>query len=442
MHEMESRVKTARHIHWLYDRLPGLIEAGVLDESTALRLREHFGEPAESPARPVAIVLFSVLGATLVGGGVILLLAHNWPELSRPVRSVIAIVPLLISLGFAAHTLWRRRGSAWREGVSVGWILSLGAALALIEQTYQIGGGYETFMLRWLLLAMPVPWLLRSVSGLCLYLIGLAAWVPAAMWEFESGVGFWGLLLLVAPLLVQRFLRHREKPGTVLLGWTTAGVLTFSLGLGLSDLAEELWPVLYAILFGSFLVLGGYLSPSRSNAMLRPFRSAGVLGTSVLSLILSYEVVWQEWLQVPVDVSSLLRTENALQLLVAALLLAGLLAFLFVRRPRWYEWLWLAAIPVITLACLMPNASVAQLLLNAYLFVLGVGTITHGFRSESLRYANAGMAVLAALILARFFDSDVDMVIRGLVFIILGLGFFAVNWLLIRRQRLSTGGVA
>jgi uncharacterized membrane protein len=41
------------------------------------------------------VVLFSILGAALMGSGIILLLAHNWDQLSRVMRTVISFAPLV-----------------------------------------------------------------------------------------------------------------------------------------------------------------------------------------------------------------------------------------------------------------------------------------------------------------------------------------------------------
>jgi len=42
--------------------------------------------------------------------------------------------------------------------------------------------------------------------------------------------------------------------------------------------------------------------------------------------------------------------------------------------------------------------------------------------------------MLAALIILRFFDSDLGFVVRGLAFITVGIGFLVTNVVLIRRK--------
>jgi hypothetical protein len=76
-----------------------------------------------------------------------------------------------------------------------------------------------------------------------------------------------------------------------------------------------------------------------------------------------------------------------------------------------------------------------MLLFNVYLFIVSVTRLIIGIRTNNLSVMNTGMLMLAALILARFFDSEIDFVIKGLVFIFIGIGFLTVNVVTLRRKR-------
>ena len=55
-----------------------------------------------------------------MGGGIILLVAHNWDFLTRPVRCAIAFAPLVLSQALAIFVLLRRNESApWRECAAI-----------------------------------------------------------------------------------------------------------------------------------------------------------------------------------------------------------------------------------------------------------------------------------------------------------------------------------
>lgn len=60
-----------RNVQWLYAELPGLVQQGVMPAATAERLRQHYGAPGApgGTAKRWAVVLFSILGAALIGGG-------------------------------------------------------------------------------------------------------------------------------------------------------------------------------------------------------------------------------------------------------------------------------------------------------------------------------------------------------------------------------------
>lgn len=81
------------------------------------------------------------------------------------------------------------------------------------------------------------------------------------------------------------------------------------------------------------------------------------------------------------------------------------------------------------------NVIISAILFNIYFFILGITTIVSGIRSGRLGTVNVGMFLLAALILARFFDSDIGFVIRGIIFITVGAGFLTANLVLLRRGK-------
>jgi hypothetical protein len=72
---------------------------------------------------------------------------------------------------------------------------------------------------------------------------------------------------------------------------------------------------------------------------------------------------------------------------------------------------------------------------NLWLLALGVFTVIEGLRSLELGTTNRGLAALAALIAARFFDTDLNFLARGLAFVTFGLACFSLNLWMMRRMR-------
>ena len=74
------------------------------------------------------------------------------------------------------------------------------------------------------------------------------------------------------------------------------------------------------------------------------------------------------------------------------------------------------------------------MLAHLYALALAAALIRSGVAQGELPLANLGV-LLSALVLLRFFDSDLSYVLRGVGFIVTGVGFFAANLWLRRRLR-------
>ena len=97
-----------RAIRWLYQELPELTAKGVISQEAAGKIRQHYGELKPANKTPVILIICGVLGALLIGLGIILLLAHNWDQFSRLTRAILSFVPLVLGQGLALWVLCKR----------------------------------------------------------------------------------------------------------------------------------------------------------------------------------------------------------------------------------------------------------------------------------------------------------------------------------------------
>src|SRR3977135_1397624 len=190
---------------WLLAELPELVASGVLSAEAAEALRQHYAATDSGEPRRIGFVLSAIVGSLLIGAGIILLVAHNWDFLSRPVRCAIAFTPLVLSPALAIFVLLRRNESApWREASAILNVAAIGTAIALVSQTYQIQGDFARFILVWILLALPIVYLFKTSVGLSVYCVGATCWVLSAkIGDFlgarPNDLWVWGLLLLAVP---------------------------------------------------------------------------------------------------------------------------------------------------------------------------------------------------------------------------------------------------
>ena len=115
-----------------------LITAEVISQDTADKMQAYYqSKKGKSQNRLFAV--FGVLGSLLVGLGIILILAHNWDELSRNVKSFIAFVPLVLAQIVCGFVLFKKQESiAWRESSATFLFVAIASSISLVAQIYNI----------------------------------------------------------------------------------------------------------------------------------------------------------------------------------------------------------------------------------------------------------------------------------------------------------------
>ena len=414
-----------KNVQWLYEELPDLVGCGVLAAETAERLRQHYGS-AEGGGRRWAVIIFGILGGALIGAGIILLLAHNWEELSRPVRAVISFLPLLLAQALAGYVVWKRRGStAWCEGAGTFWALAIGATISLVAQTYNISGDFAGFVLTWALAGLPIVYLLNSSVAATLYWIGVTAWVGNVHWMHGQEWWFWPLTALALPHLwiVGRENRYRPQVGSLIA--VLAICVAFGIGFNLDRFHGNAWIPVFTSYVAVLYMVGELWFDEGRTARQRPLQSLGALGAIGLGTALTFRDAWEHlgnWSAL-VHSPLVIWPVAALALWVYTLTRRNVIAGLF------------GALPVVSFIGSTLTGIPVLVLMNLYMLGLGVALITLGVRDRRLGVVNLGLLVTATLILTRFFDSDMSFVVRGLAFIAVGVGFLVTNILLVRRTR-------
>ncbi len=443
---MREIVSRQQHIRWLEKELPSLVEQGILTEQAADGMRGYYGEREEQVGRRWAIVLFSIIGAVLIGGGVILLLAHNWDSLSRAARAALSFAPMVAGQIAAAWVLSRKQaGTGAREGAAAFLSLAVGACIALISQTYHLSDDFGAFVLTWMLLVVPLVYVMDALVPALIYLVGITSWVTNQQIEGGHTVWFWVLAAALLPFGRGAVMENRYGVRTVILLWFTALCLCIATGVSLERILPGLWIVVYAGLLSFFFLAGGYWFDESTTFWKRPLLVVGAVGTAILSLMLSNEWPWHEigWCYyrcgsqyqglaaIPDYFLAVLLPVASISLLVTA-----------VRRGQTGRMLF-GAFPIVAVfgyvvVSIWDLELMAGALFSLYLLALSMETLVRGFRERRTAYVNYGMLMFSALIVNRFFSSEFSIVGRGIVFILLGIGFFATNIFLARRKEAAS----
>jgi len=433
-------------IRWLLAELPELVASGVLSQEAADALRQHYSTEVPGERRRIGFILSAILGSLLVGAGIILLVAHNWDFFSRPVRCALALTPLVLSQALAVFVLLRRNGSApWREMAAILNVTAIGTAVALVSQTYQIQGDFARFILVWMILALAVVYLFQTSVGLSAYFIGAAVWVFSSkhgdfFGAHPNDLWGWVLLLLGVPAFVILLRQNRNGYGTLLATTALAVACAFSLGQTDEIGAQSFWRCSFPAYWSLVYLVGAVFFHDWRRTRPHPFVVIGWIGILSLAVVLSFQDIWRghEWQKavdlLPRHYPDLLAAGIQLAWVLAALLFAGFGLW----KMRESNLAPAAFTPIAVIAWLMAKqtgeALVPSLLLNFFLLALGIYTLLRGIRSGRVVEANLGMLVIALLATARFFDTDLEFVVRGVAFIAIGLGFLATNLIVFKRK--------
>lgn len=433
-----------RALQWLRGQLPELVAAGAISSENARAIEHHY--ESFKARTNFGFVVLATVGAALVGAGIILLIAHNWDELSRATRTGIAFLPLLIAQALVVFVLMRRNESRpWREAVAVFDVAAVATAISLISQTYQIQGSFAEFMRVWLLLSISIVYLLRTTVGAVVYVLGTVVWL-FSRWGFISSQAnpmlFWVLLLLVVPYFWIRFRNDRDSRETATLAIALTVAAVFGLGSTADFAKADLGGIAFAGLFAAIYLCGIKFFP-RTDERLHIVALLGGIGVGITAIVLSFESSWHMSRDLPWGQRSAAGNIGlALELLlpVAAVCMAGLDIF----HRRWRFSLTAAALPIaaaiawgIANSCEVSTREcsfAAAAVINCYALLLGIDILARGIRTSSIARANFGLLLIAALAISRFFDSDLSFVTRGLGFIIVGAGFLIANILLFRKR--------
>ena len=414
-----------KHHKWLRGEIETWRSEGLIEPPQAEALMARY--PASGPERAWSRVIFSVIGAILVGFGVILFFAYNWVFLPKALKLALVFAGVLGSHGTA---LWLdRRGTAPRslvEGLHVLGTMLFGAGIWLVAQIYHMDEHYPNGILIWSLGALALAWSLPSLAQGFLAVLLVLLWAGVEVVEFQWTADW-------APFLVGL--------GVVPLAWLqrSRALLFFGLAALLAMLvltafstAEELF-VTMALFTSVLYIAAGLLVPASAFATSAPvFKILGFTvylgGLYLLSFPGAVEILDDLKFS-----GTLVMVYFAGPLVAAAVAWLGVLATGFHRLDALWRWHWaLLAAPVVLVTGISLEVLPLEDWLSAAPFNLiylahCVVFIVQGSRGANPKLVSIACALFALLVITRYVDLFDSLLLRSLIFLLLGAGLFLVG---------------
>lgn len=416
-----------------------LLNANIITTETADTIQRYYKEKSTHSVNRLFIV-FGILGAILIGLGIILIIAHNWDEFSRNVKTLLAFSPLLIGQIICLYTLLKKKENViWRESGSAFLFFAVGASIALISQIYNIPGDLGNFLFTWMLLCLPVIYIMRSSIVSLLYWIGITYYsVQVGYLDYgsEENYAYWFLVLAALPYYYYLFKKAPKSNFMIFHNWIIPLSLVITLGT-IADNNEDIMLVSYFSLFGLFYLIGNLEYFNSQKLRNYAYRIIGILGTLVLMLAFSFDFFWENLREENFVLSEVLISPEFISAsilsIIAAVLLVKELKTRSLKNISPFAYIFLLFIPTFIIGA---NSTFAVVLMNIYVFAVGIITIKNGANRDNLALMNFGLLIITILVICRFFDTDLSFVTRGLLFLGVGVGFFLTNyWMLKKRKK-------
>jgi uncharacterized membrane protein len=375
-----------------YETLSSELEAwvaeGLVTEAQADAIRSRYAKRRAPERRDRLVSALAVIGAAVGGLGVILFFAANWDAIPRPAR-----VALLLATMLAAH-VGGERLRATRPAVAQALLLLgsvvFGASLFLVGQMYHVQAHDPLAFLVWTAAAAPIALVARTRPLAVLSILTFGAWMVYELVE-------------------------------------------------LGGEAYEYVPVVGAV-YGAALYAWGRLW--RDELFAAPMRGLGYAVAALGTFAFTFQAAVDE-----LDRNGRLETAELVAFLAlggAAVAGAVLLALRARGRADLAEAACVLAVPaLVALAVLAPEAEPAlvyPILFNLLLAAIALGAVALGYLREQPWLVNAGIALVAVDVFARYVDVFWELLPRSLGFLGAGLVLLALAFVLERqRARLVRG---
>lgn len=362
------------------------LEAGLVDDATAARLRAH--EQARVPAHTGRLAIFAFgFGGLLLAAGIFLFVAANWDSLAPAAR--FGIVLTMVAVLHLAGAVGARFSPALATTLHAAGTAALGAGIFLTGQIFHLQEHWPEALLLWAFGAACGVALLRDWPQVLWLAVLAPAWLAA---EWASRFPWYWLPAASAAEKVLSF-------GLVVL---SAAYLAAS-----GPRLDATWRRALARLGAAGLIVAAIGLASSGNASLRAALTGGEQEAVPVALL---GLGWGVAIGLPLLLAWLLRRRDGWPVAVAAVV-AGLVVAL--------------------------DAAVSGQRLLIYLLyaIASAGLVAWGLRERQRLRINLGVLGFSLTVLAFYFSSLFDMLGRAAGLIGMGLLCIAGGWLVERIRR-------
>ncbi|MEW6515550.1 MAG: DUF2157 domain-containing protein [candidate division FCPU426 bacterium] len=175
---------------WLWVKLREWVEQGIIRPDQKQAIEDLYIWPPrlikQTPAKPVNLILaLEIIGALLIGIGLMTFIAFNWPHLPSPVKLGLVLFLIaaihLTAYGLVYHSRYHLAGQA----VAFLGNLTYGGGIWLVAQIYHLPASFPKGMLIWAAGVLPMALVFKSKLSFFLSVGLFLAWTLALSMGYQ-----------------------------------------------------------------------------------------------------------------------------------------------------------------------------------------------------------------------------------------------------------------
>ncbi|MBO5937803.1 MAG: DUF2157 domain-containing protein [Clostridia bacterium] len=374
-------------------------------------------------------IVFSILGALLVGVGLVLIFVTFWQEMPLLIKGVLSFVPLLAGQASGLFVLYKKKDKApWCEGGSVLWTAGVAATLTMIYNIFDLSIDWTNVLILIAVSVVPVIGVLRSVAPLVVYYGCSICWGVAVYEDTESLLVIFATAMLVAlGCVYTSCLLKAEKKShrSIFAQWISVIAVTAyvcMIGMGIDTM-----PLFVAGFMAIAICL--YLLSFKDADMAMPYKIPGLFITAFLMFLSSsiyfdyvkaeiYNIMYVAVCFIAVALTGLLTIKKAKDNFSM-----GYIAVVIV-----FYAIYIASLYAMGDSYKSDIADTFITVLKAPAFIAYILMIISGAREKKLMPINLGFIGVAGLVMVIVYQSGLSMLGNGIMLLIFGGVLLAINF--------------
>lgn len=426
----------SKYDKWLAREMKTWEEQKLVEKETIDKLKNYYEMKSENEQNKLGAVL-SIFGSILIGLGILLVLAKNWGYFPRGQKIIITLLPFLLGSGLGMFVIKKELKGQLKEVAAIFSALGIFIAMMMHAQIYNIL--YEDWIIFLIIaiLVLPLVYLYNSTLTLAMYL----ALITVAMFSADN-IGLWakvGIGIISIGISIPYVLKNYKKD---LLSIETIWSNVFLAVAGfavISSLAQSgvMLRELYITYFILLLTIDAFIYDEDITPLgMRPFAALGAIGLYITLFIFTFNDFWEY-----ADTKEVVG-QYIIVLGIFLLIVILLITYLFYKDHFSNK----SLIVYILSAMLIVGFRITGLLekdtyialpiiFNLFFIILSIRILKQGITLKNIIKINIGLFMTAAIIVARFFDSNISFLLKGVIFIICGIGCILTNVYFINKHK-------